>query len=114
MRRLANSMTTLEEARRCPKCEQPGELTGHSRAIPLQRGVTRGARLDQVLCKNSRCPWYNTAYYIQINPDGTIPEPTLNREKQFKPLPDDHGKTEARVAQMQENMEKPNYEIRGR
>jgi hypothetical protein len=99
-------MTTLEEAKRCPKCEQPGEATGHVRPAPRKPGITRGAQLHQIMCRNSRCKWYNTAYYIQINPDGTIPEATLDRDKQFKALPDDGGRTERALADLQHRMEK--------
>lgn len=107
-------MTTLEEAKRCPRCQQPGELTGLKRALPAQRGVTRGATLDEVKCKNSRCKWFETSYYIQINPDGSIPPAVLHRDKNYPALPNDHGRTEEAIARLQENLKKPDFETRGR
>lgn len=75
--------TTLEEAKRCPKCNEPGEETGSK---PLRTSETRGARLLDVFCRNSRCSWYNTPWVIQVNPDGTVPPPNMNREKRFPKL----------------------------
>jgi hypothetical protein len=78
--------TTLEEARRCPKCEQPGQEAGEQRVTG--RDVTRGAKLRSYLCMNQRCRWYGqVCRLIQINPDGTIPQPS-KREKSFPTVPD--------------------------
>jgi hypothetical protein len=71
--------STFEEARRCPRCGEPGEASGqHSissrnRDGTRRQGITAGARLHQFFCRNSRCRWYNTPWEVQVNPDGTIP-----------------------------------------
>lgn len=92
--------TTYEEARRCPKCKEPGEEVADTPA-PTGRGVTRGARLKHIQCRNTRCKWYNGApYLVQTNPDGTVPPPNLHREKQFRERPDDHGQTAEALEQM--------------
>ena len=78
--------TTLEEARRCPKCEVPGQEAGDRRVTG--RDVTRGARLRTYICMNSRCKWYQqVCRIVQINPDGSIPQPG-KREKSFPAVPD--------------------------
>lgn len=85
------SDTTLNEARRCPKCEEPGEETG-KRPLERRQGVTRGAMLHEFKCRNKRCKWFDTPFFVQINPDGTVPPPQV-RQKQFHALPDDGGRT---------------------
>lgn len=73
---------TYEEAKRCPKCQEPGEKTKEevARRVP-------GARLHTIHCRNSRCSWYNTPYIIQVNPDGTIPRPDAHKSRLFPSLP---------------------------
>jgi hypothetical protein len=79
--------TTLEEARRCPKCQQPGELARQTPA-PRRLGVTPGARMHHYQCKNTRCKWYDDIVRIvQVNPDGSIPMPG-RRDKAFPAIPD--------------------------
>lgn len=40
-------------------------------------------------CMNEHCRWYNTGWPIQINPDGTVPDPIDNREREKSyPTPD--------------------------
>lgn len=73
-------MTTFEEAKRCPKCEQPGrETSAHHGSY--------GSTMYVIECANKRCPWYNTSYIVQVNADGTIPEPSNDRPHQFPKLP---------------------------
>lgn len=75
--------TTYEEAKRCPKCEQPGEKTKEepARRVP-------GARLHTIYCRNPKCKWYDTPYIIQVNADGTIPPPNAHRDRLFPGLPE--------------------------
>jgi len=80
--------TTLEEASRCPRCEQPGEFAGERELKSV-----RNAKLKMFTCKNSRCKWFNTPWSVQVNANGTIPPALLNRPKQFRPLPNDGGRT---------------------
>jgi len=77
-------VTTLEEAKRCPRCEEPGEhVAAEDRAL---RSI-RGAKVIKIYCRNQRCKWYNTPWTIQVNSNGTIPLALLNRDKKFPKLP---------------------------
>jgi len=70
------SDTTLEEAKRCPRCKQPGV---QARAIPAE---DRDGIVYVYTCLNERCPrWdvfdgHGMTWLVQIRNDGTIP----NRE----------------------------------
>jgi len=80
--------TTLEEARRCPKCQEPGLFISKN-AAPKGEGITRGAELHTFNCDNSRCKWYGqVCRVIQVNPDGSIPTPEKRRLKHFPAVPD--------------------------
>lgn len=81
--------TTFEEARRCPRCEQPG-------LDILQRGGPHGSTMHTIRCTNDRCQWYNTNYLVQVLSDGTVAKPVLDRQKSFPKIPD---RTEAYQAQ---------------
>lgn len=73
--------STYEEAKRCPKCKEPGQQTGTK---PGKNNTT----LHEFTCKNERCRWCNSApWIVQVNPDGTIPPPNLHRAKMFPALP---------------------------
>lgn len=77
-------MTSYEDAKHCPKCDLTGELTKVSSA---GRGAPRGTQVHTLTCRNSRCSWCDTNWDIQVNPDGTIPEPRKH-EKLFRDIPD--------------------------
>lgn len=72
--------TTYEEATRCPKCNIPGEVR---KIIPAPN--IRGAKLHTVYCISKLCPWYDTCWMVQINLDGSVPEPKnhLNSPKAY-------------------------------
>lgn len=72
--------TTYEEAKRCPKCETPGQ------EVAVKPG-RRGSKIHTFRCPNHRCQWYNTDYIVQVNADGTIPDPDAYRPKNFPALP---------------------------
>jgi len=95
--------TTLEEARRCPKCNEPGADAG-AMAAPRGQDVTRGATLRKYTCMNNRCRWFEEIWVVQVNPDGTIPPPTTTRRNTLRPLPDDFGRTRERLLE-QVNLE---------
>lgn len=60
--------STLDEARRCFKCEELGELT---KTMPGPRGRYT---VHVYTCKNERCKIYNdTIRVVQVNRDGSIP-----------------------------------------
>jgi hypothetical protein len=80
-----------EEAKVCPRCKMTGDIAKNetrrvrSRDGRGQRifGVTEGAQLYTIYCRNSRCRWFNTPWEVQVNPDGTIPDPNERRPRQF-------------------------------
>lgn len=91
--------TTFEEAKQCPRCGKVGEdvktSTQHDRRGNL---VT----VHYIYCRNILCIWLDTAWVIQVNADGSIPEPSAFRGKQF-PTISDESKTrieEALAAQL--------------
>lgn len=100
-------MSNYEEAKRCPKCEQPG-AEGAARSLKSPHG----ARLLTFSCRNSRCKWFDTNWTVQVNADGTIPPPTLTRDKQFAKLPDDGGRTAKALERQYDLEQKPGTEVR--
>lgn len=74
--------STLDAARRCPRCEQPGV---EEKRTPQSKGgmtITYG-------CKNDRCRWFNQpGWVVDVRPDGTIPDPNRHRTKAFPKMPD--------------------------
>lgn len=94
--------TTFEMARRCSKCGQPGELVG-KRPVPRRVGIQAGAQLYQFVCMNERCRWFNTiCRIVQVNPDGSIPEPVTRRAKEFPAVPDLSKEVNERLARQLE------------
>lgn len=75
-------MATLEEAKRCPKCDQPGQVGAPKDTL------RPGTRVVVVTCKTEGCRWEGTGWPVQINPDGSIPdaapEGTVRGDKQFE------------------------------
>lgn len=66
--------STYEEATRCPKCSLPGEVK-IKRPAPADAHLPRGTEIHTVYCKTTLCPWYNTCWIVQVNPDGSVPPP---------------------------------------
>lgn len=87
---------SYQEAIQCPRCGLTGKDDG-KRSVD---GGTRGAQLHIRRCMNPRCKWYDTTWTIQVNPDGTVPDPTLKHVKQFTAPVD-----AALVAQVRANAE---------
>jgi hypothetical protein len=79
--------TTLEEASKCPRCDNFGDVG------PRRPTAKPGYDCIVITCKTELCPWYDTGWIVQINPDGTIPDAappgTVRGAKQFDVLPDD-------------------------
>lgn len=71
---MSDTQTTMEEASRCPQCKEPGD-DRIQRPVPGMRGVM----VHSIYCVNQRCDWYNTAWIVQVNADGSIPPPTDHR-----------------------------------
>ena len=62
---------TFETACLCPKCGRPGDARTQQQAP----GMPRGTKLHHVFCTTQMCPWYNTEWLVQTNPDGSVPAP---------------------------------------
>lgn len=61
-------MPTFEEAQRCPECKEPGDDR-------IEQTLAIGSgKMHFIYCVNERCEWFNTAWMVQVLPDGTIPE----------------------------------------
>jgi hypothetical protein len=90
-------VASIEEASKCPKCGLTGELSGAP-----QQSAKPGVRVLTYKCKNDRCKWYDTGWLVQLNPDGSVPEPSEvpRGPKQFD-RPD-----QLMVAQTMEQVEK--------
>jgi hypothetical protein len=71
------SRTTFEEAKLCPKCGLPGEdrLSKSAKAPGLKPGTT----IHHIYCTSQTCPWYNTCWMVQVNPDGSVPPPSNHK-----------------------------------
>jgi hypothetical protein len=67
-----NTAPTFEQAKRCPKCDLPGEDMG---ATPTTNARGMPVKVHSIFCRNPECKWFNTSWIIQINPDGSIPKP---------------------------------------
>jgi hypothetical protein len=94
--------TTLEEAKRCPFCDVPGE---HVKTLRAQPGQTRGAQNYMFICKNERCRKYEFEYFVQVNPDGSIP-PAYSAHNQPKNYPKlDPSRRDNIVAGLQRQLE---------
>jgi hypothetical protein len=77
------SDTTLEEAKRCPRCQEPGL------EVVLTR--TPDGTVHTYQCENERCRWHQERWLVQVRPDGTIPDRTKDkggRDKEFPAMTD--------------------------
>lgn len=93
---------TWQEAIACPRCGFTGdEAVREMKTVTPAEGVTRGGKTHVFYCRNSRCRWYNTSWTVQVNPDGTIPDPKQYRPKQFTDRYDP-----ALAAQIRANLER--------
>lgn len=63
-------MTTFEDAKKCPKCGQPGEDIGFKPGRSERGGAVK---VHTIMCRTQLCPWFNTGYLVQVNEDGSIP-----------------------------------------
>lgn len=101
--------TTIDEARRCPKCQELGEET-------KREHTRRGGKELTFTCQNERCIWYGqTCSVVTVRPDGSIPDPNLHRQKQFNKGPDRTEQVQAMLdAQLRAERTGQNNEIRNR
>lgn len=70
--------TTLEEAKRCPRCQNPGVQTGSKPAAERWMGT-----IYTFSCKSKLCKMYNDIWFVQVRPDGTIPSANEHHERNF-------------------------------
>lgn len=75
------SSTTFEEASRCPKCDNTGE-------VKQTRPGPNKSQIHILTCQNPPCKWYQTDWVVQQLSDGTIPvrEVTERTPKTFPKL----------------------------
>jgi hypothetical protein len=85
--------TTYEEAIKCPRCDRPGEVR---RKAPSKDGRGKAIELHTVYCTTVLCKWYETAYIVQVNADGSIP-PAHTALTQPKLFPAVSAETETRI-----------------
>lgn len=102
--------TTIDEARRCPKCEELGQETN------VKPGPSRGSKEISFTCKNDRCQWFDqVCRVVTIRADGSIPEPTTRRTKNFPKIPDRTEQVQAMLdRQIAAERSGRDNEIRGR
>ena len=65
-------MTTFEDAKRCPKCGQPGE---DRKTHSVLNSRDQPVEVHMIYCVTTLCPWFETPWPVQVNTDGSIPEP---------------------------------------
>jgi len=96
------SDTTFDEARRCPSCAELGQPAG---IRPTEN--RRQGKLHIFKCQNERCEKFDRDWVVQVRPDGTIPDPILNREKSF---PQERGVARARIERAREALDRLNQQ----
>jgi hypothetical protein len=77
-------MASWDEASRCPKCGNTGVANGTK---PVRRENRQKATLHILKCMNPLCVWTGTNFHVQVNEDGSIPDPISpllrHQNKQF-------------------------------
>lgn len=105
-------MTSFEEAKRCPICGMPGDDRSQSQG---KDSHGRPCTVHQVYCVTKLCRWYETAWLVQINEDGSIPEAYKSAGEQ-KLYPKVSPETESKINEMLERQlqaeTKPGSELR--
>jgi hypothetical protein len=73
-------MATIEDAKKCPKCDTPGERTG-------SHNGPKGSKVYNFNCTNQLCSWWGTGWIVQVHSDGSVPERPPGGPKEFDALP---------------------------
>lgn len=68
MERQGTEFVSFEQATRCPRCDQPGEVEENT----ARRGPNR-SKIFMVWCRNGACKWNDTNWVVQQLEDGTVP-----------------------------------------
>lgn len=111
-------MATLDEASRCPRCNQPGKKIS-------EKPVDGGGKVVVMECVNDQDQIYGPTviegqrlsgerFFFQVRADGTIPDPNPHDEKAFPEQSnqvfgseDDFEQVRAAMRASQEQMMKP-------
>lgn len=72
--------TTIEGARRCPRCGNPGRHT------KTMHNADR-SKMETYTCENENCRWYNTGWVLQIMSDGSLAKRAEGKHKEFAMSP---------------------------
>ena len=72
-----------EEARRCPKCNQPGEEVAERRLPERHQG-----KVVTLACASRLCIQFGDRWIVQVKPDGTIPKRKAGTLKSFPDMTD--------------------------
>lgn len=78
-----DSTATLEEAKRCFKCDQPGLEISDMPARERHQGRVKIMECQNPLCLNTGP---NGRWIIQVRPDGTIPKQRPSNLRSFPAL----------------------------
>lgn len=108
---------TWEEASRCPIHDLKGK-EGKPVNLPRGTGAAPGSSLITLTCPQESCEYHDLGWTVQIRPDGTIPDPTLDRDKSFHGMPGwQRERARDRVEDLREEMkrqQRPGAEVSGR
>ncbi len=95
----------FEEARRCPRCDNPGEQKS-------VRPAADRSKLYIFTCQNGACVWFETDWVVQKLEDGTVPVREASRQKTFPQVP---GMTQEKAQrQLEETIKDEERGLRGR
>lgn len=72
------TQTTYEQATRCPKCKNPGQVIKKEQAGPE---LPYGTQRHVVQCRTEVCVWFATDWIVQVNPDGSVPPDQTEKHK---------------------------------
>jgi hypothetical protein len=82
---MADTDPTYEKAKRCYRCEVPGELMSKSRQQRPRRGM---CTIEIYKCQNNRCRGFERTWPVQVNDDGSIPvRPKATPNNKEFPMP---------------------------
>jgi hypothetical protein len=71
---------TYEQASRCPRCDMPGKKINE---VPAGRP---GVKIHVFNCETRGCIFEGTSFFVQVNPDGTVPEVRHTLEDKLFPI----------------------------
>jgi len=79
---MTDQGTTFEDAKRCPMCDTPGREV---RIQKTRNGRGEPCEIHFIECVRKLCRWFGERWIVQVNEDGSIPQPgaaqTLGEKK---------------------------------